>query len=426
MTALCKNREYWMTCKLICRQNVMRLRQAGGFDGDQQMNRSRRLVIAGGHVLLSSGIQSDVVLSVDDGVIVAVGSEVGSTVANVQTVDARGLWVLPSIVDLHGDAFERQIMPRPGVHFDLQMALAETDRQLVSNGIATAFHGVTFSWEPGLRSRDACKSLMAALSEAAPHLACDTRLHLRHETFNLEGEHDVLRWLAEGRIDLLAFNDHTHDMLRKLQHAEDAMALLQRTGLSAADLQALATRVAARSEEVPASVERLAAAARAAGVPMASHDDPSPGVRAEFQKLGCHLCEFPKTQDTAALARGFGNPVVLGTPNVVRGGSQSKAVSAAAMVQAGLCTVLTSDYYYPAMLPAAFRLSADGMCDLASAWAMVSSNPAEAVGLNDRGRLAVGLRGDVLLVSAPAGRPPRVVSHFIGGERVFIGKDAPT
>lgn len=390
------------------------------------MNRSRRLVIAGGHALLPNGVQSDVVITVEDGVIVAIGSEVGSRAVNVQTVDARGLWVLPSIVDLHGDAFERQIMPRPGVHFDLQMALAETDRQLVSNGIATAFHGVTFSWEPGLRSRDACASLLAALLEAAPYLACDTRLHLRHETFNLEGEHDVLRWLAQGRIDLLAFNDHTHDMLRKLQHAEDAMVLVQRTGLSAADLQALATQVAARGEEVHASVERLAAAARAACVPMASHDDPSPSVRAEFQKLGCHLCEFPKTQDTAALARGFGNPVVLGAPNVMRGGSQSKAVSAAAMVQAGMCTVLTSDYYYPAMVPAAFRLIADGMCDLPSAWAMVSSNPAEAVGLNDRGRLAVGLRGDVLLVSAPAGRPPSVASHFIGGERVFMGKGAPT
>jgi alpha-D-ribose 1-methylphosphonate 5-triphosphate diphosphatase len=389
------------------------------------MNRSRRLTITGGQVLLPTGVQSDVVLSIEDGFIVAIGSELGRVDSDAQTLNARGLWVLPSIVDLHGDAFERQIMPRPGVHFDLQMALAETDRQLVSNGIATAFHGVTFSWEPGLRSRDTLVSLMAALSEAASHLACDTRLHLRHETFNLEGEQDVLQWLAEGRIDLLAFNDHTHDILRKLQHAEDAMALLQRTGLSAAELQALATRVAARSEEVPASVERLAAAARAVGVPMASHDDPSPSVRDDFQKLGCHLCEFPKTQDTAAMARGYGNAVVLGAPNVVRGGSQSKAVSASAMVQAALCTVLSSDYYYPAMLPAAFRLSADGMCDLASAWAMVSSNPAEAVGLSDRGRLAVGLRGDVLLVSAPAGRPPRVASHFIGGERVFTGKGAP-
>lgn len=385
------------------------------------MNMSKRFAIAGGKALLPSGFQADAVITVERGVIVDIGSEANGA----PVLDAKGLWVLPGIIDLHGDAFERQIMPRPGVHFDLQLALAETDRQLVSNGISTAYHGVTFSWEPGLRSRDTLVALMAALDAAAGYLSCDTRLHLRHETFNLEGEAEVLEWLAEGRVDLLAFNDHTPDILRKLGEPTGNATLLQRTGLTAPALQALAERVESRRDVVPASIRRLAAAARKAGVPMASHDDPSPTVRADFQALGCGISEFPKTTDTAALARQLGNPVVLGAPNVVRGGSHCNAVSASEMVRDGLCTVLTSDYYYPALPHAAFQLSQQGVCDLDTAWALVSSNPADAVGLADRGRLAVGLRGDMLLVQALAGRPPRVVSHFIGGEQVFAAKGAP-
>lgn len=386
------------------------------------MNAQRRFAITGGHTLLASGIEDDVVITVEDGVI----TDIGSQTHGLAELDARGLWVLPGIIDLHGDAFERQIMPRPGVHFDLLLALAETDRQLVTNGISTAFHGVTYSWEPGLRSRETLVRLMAALDASAGHLACDTRLHLRHETYNLDGEEDVLAWLAQGRIALLAFNDHTADILRKLEQPKDAMTILQRAGLRIEELQSLARRVAARADEVPASIARLADAARAAGVPMASHDDPSPQVRADYQAKGCHLSEFPKTRETAELARQQGSPVILGAPNVVRGGShQSNAVSAAAMARAGLCTVLTSDYYYPAMLPAAFRLHSDGVCSLPTAWAMVSSHAADAAGLCDRGRLAIGQRADILLVRTPVDRPPVVSTHFIGGHLAFAAKGSP-
>jgi alpha-D-ribose 1-methylphosphonate 5-triphosphate diphosphatase len=135
--------------------------------------------------------------------------------------------------------------------------------------------------------------------------------------------------------------------------------------------------------------------------------------------MGCGISEFPKTRDTAALARQFGNHVVFGAPNVVRGGSHQSSVSAAAMAKDGLCTVLTSDYYYPSMLPAAFRLSNDGVCTFAEAWAMVSSNPAEAAGLKDRGSLAPGMRADILLVQAPQGRAPSVVAHLIGGQIAY-------
>lgn len=381
-----------------------------------------RWAITGGQTLLPNGLETDAVLHIEDGTITAVASEA----LGRPTLDAAGRLVLPGMIDLHGDAFERQLMPRPGVHFDTRLALADTDRQLVANGISTAFHGVTHSWEPGLRSGEALVAFMQALEAARPHLVCDTRLHLRQETFHLDGEADALRWLAEGRVHLLAFNDHLHDIVKKLDSATSSMTVLQRTGMSMDDLRALATRVAEREAEVPGSIARLAAAAKTAGVPMASHDDTSPEQREGYQALACTLSEFPKTLETAQAARAAGSPVIFGSPNVVRGGSHQKnAVSAGDMVARGLCSVLTSDYYYPAMLQAPFRLVADGACRFEEAWALVSTNAADAALLPDRGRLAVGQRADLLLVEPPADMPARVVMHLINGQVAHATRGAP-
>ncbi len=95
-------------------------------------------------------------------------------------IDARDLKVLPGIVDLHGDAFERQMMPRSGVDFPIDVALADSDRQAISNGITTVFHATTWSWEPGLRSADNARTLLEAIEQMRPQLAADTRFHLRH------------------------------------------------------------------------------------------------------------------------------------------------------------------------------------------------------------------------------------------------------
>ncbi len=84
--------------------------------------------------------------------------------------DATGLLVLPGIVDIHGDAFERQLQPRPGVDFPADIALADTESQLLANGITTAFHGVTLSWEPGLRSLTAWRETSRRPGRAAMDL----------------------------------------------------------------------------------------------------------------------------------------------------------------------------------------------------------------------------------------------------------------
>ncbi|MBI1206368.1 MAG: alpha-D-ribose 1-methylphosphonate 5-triphosphate diphosphatase [Azospirillum sp.] len=377
--------------------------------------------IEGGKVLTADGVFAECAVTIEDGRIAALGDAPDYAGRRWQ---AGGRLVLPGIVDLHGDAFERQLMPRPGVAFPFPLALADTDRQLVANGITTAFHGVTYSWEPGLRGRDSALAVLAAVEAARPWLACDTRIHLRFETFNLAAEREVADWLAAGRIDLLAFNDHIEHIAEKLAAAGDLGVFTGRTGLTASAFRLLFEDVRERRREVPAAIERLAAAARAVGLPMASHDDESPEMRAWFHQRGCRLCEFPVDAATATAAREQGDPVILGAPNVVRRGSHCGRLAAADAVDQRLCSVLASDYHYPALVAAAFQLVRERRCRLAEAWALVSANPAAAAGLADRGVLEPGRRADLVVVEDrwPAA-PPEVVATVAAGRPVFMAAD---
>ncbi|GAB0116627.1 alpha-D-ribose 1-methylphosphonate 5-triphosphate diphosphatase [Acidisoma sp. 7E03] len=333
--------------------------------------------------------------------------------------DARELLVLPGIVDLHGDAFERQVQPRPGVAFPMDLALAETEAQLVANGITTAFHGVTLSWEPGLRSAEAFTALLMQLEAHKPRTACDMRVHLRWEAYNLEALDLALATIAAGQVHLLAFNDHTPGILRKIKDPAACAKYSDRAGMTVEAFRALADRIAARAEAVPAALERISAAARTAGIALASHDDATLEERAAFRAMGARISDFPMNAETARAATDAGDWVLMGSPNVVRGGSHMGWISARQMVESGLCRILSSDYFYPALLRAGFAFG--GRDGLAKAWPLISENPAKAAGLADRGTIAPGLRADLVIVAAePA---PRVVATIAGGRIVYLSAE---
>ncbi|MGB0684314.1 MAG: alpha-D-ribose 1-methylphosphonate 5-triphosphate diphosphatase [Magnetovibrionaceae bacterium] len=373
------------------------------------------LAISNGKILLPDGALLEGNLLIEGDRISRVG---GRSPASGHW-DAQGLLVLPGIVDLHGDAFERQIMPRPGVHFSTDLALIDTDRQMAANGITTAYHGITYSWEPGLRGRDTVIELLDALDLLSPRLSVDTKVHLRHENHNLDGIEDILHWLEQGRLHLLAFNEHLPDIQSKADDVHKLAKYADRTGLSAAAFSDLLERVARRGPQVPAANARLAATARAHGVAMASHDDVSPEMRLGFRNLGVDIAEFPINAETAMAARRAGDAIILGAPNVLRGGSHCGRLGAKEAISQGLCTVLTSDYFYPALNQAPFRLARELGMSLGDTWAMVSSNPARAAGLNDRGRIEEGCRADLTILDISDPSLPRVVATLVAGRLAF-------
>jgi alpha-D-ribose 1-methylphosphonate 5-triphosphate diphosphatase len=374
------------------------------------------IFIESGRVLL--GVEfCDASLRTSGRDIVAIGTDHGR---GSLAIDARGLLVLPGIVDLHGDAFERQMMPRPGVDFSVDVALIDSDRQAIANGITTVFHATTWSWEPGLRSGGNARQLLEVIESLRPQFAADTRFHLRHETYNLDAESEIVQWLSEGRIDLFAFNDHMDATVADLAKPQKRNRMVERTGLGHDAFDALVQCVVARAHDVPASISRLADVARAAGVTMLSHDDDSPEMRRAFRAQGVTIAEFPVNEATAREAASAGDFIVYGAPNVVRGGSHTGWTKASDMIAKGLCSVLASDYYYPAQLLAAFRLAVDGILPLAQAWNLISAAPALAAGLTDRGQLAVGHRADIILVDNEIPLRPRVVAVVAAGRLVHL------
>jgi alpha-D-ribose 1-methylphosphonate 5-triphosphate diphosphatase len=296
----------------------------------------------------------------------------------------------------------------------------DTDRQLVSNGITTACHAVTCSWEPGLRSLDSAGQILDAIERCRPRLAVDTLFHLRHETFNLDAEALLSDWIRKGQVAVLAFNDHMEGIIRsKGEKATKLARTVERTGLTHEAFMEMADAYWARAQEVPGSIVRLAQVAREAGIAVLSHDDRSIDDRQNFRGMGSAVSEFPMAEHVAAEAIAAGEHVVFGAPNVVRGGSHTGCPSAREMVAKGLCTILASDYFYPSLPEAVHCLDRLGILEFAKGWQLVSRNPADALGLSDRGVIAPGKRADLVLARRnEAGLA--VVATMVAGRIVML------
>lgn len=327
--------------------------------------------------------------------------------------------LLPGIVDLHGDAFEREIMPRPGVRIPVPLAIEAADRSLAACGITTAFHGITCSWEGGVRGRDVARELIDEIRMRTVR-AVEHRVHLRFEVFSLDLVDEVCAWIEAGDVDLLAYNDHLSAMLEDSVNPARLSRLATRAGLPPDEYLARLREVAGRDAEVPAARLRLSAAASKQCIPSMSHDDATESDCDASLALGCTAAEFPLHRETAMHAHKLKMRTVFGAPNVLRGGSHIGNASAADMARDGLCDVLASDYYYPALLAAPFRMAAGGVLPFEAAWRLVSANAAQAAGLTDRGEIRVGQRADLILVDAS--RVPRVKEVIVMGDtRLRLG-----
>lgn len=375
--------------------------------------------ISRGRLLLADGSVVDAPLSLDknDGTIAFVGR------AGYRNWDAAGCLVLPGIVDIHGDAFEHLIMPRPHAVLPHDLALYQADRQLVANGITTGYYGMSYTWEPGLRSGDGARRFLEAFEDTKARLAADSKLHLRFEIYHVEAVDEVLEWLEAGKVDLLSFNDHIGYQESQMDDPATLGVYAHRSGLSPDEFRRLFDDVKGRGEEALEGVSRLATVARHAAVPMASHDEESPAVREWYHSLGCGICEFPCNRETADAARTMGDPVVLGAPNVLKGESLYSRLSARQSIAEGLCNVLSSDYYYVSQLNAGFLLAQLGLLPIGEAWRLVSANAAAAVSLDDRGEITPGKRADLIIVDETNWHYPRVEATFVAGRLVYASED---
>ena len=365
----------------------------------------------GGEVLHPNGL-SMVSLSIAEGVIV--DHLVG------RTVDMSGFRVLPGIVDLHGDGFERHVAPRRGAMKQMAEGLRACEAELAANGITTAVLAQFVSWEGGLRSLEFADQVFTAMNEISGKVVTDLRPQLRFETHMLDLYSTLPERVAAWDVGYVVFNDHLpHDRLAEGRKPPRLTGQALKAGRNPEAHFQMLLDLHARSSEVDGALAGLCAQLCHAGVRIGSHDDNTSDARAIWRARGAAISEFPETHEAAEAARANGDSIVLGAPNLVRGGSHKGNVSALDLVVMGLCDGLASDYHYPSPRRAALMLTHSGVLDFAGAWALVSSGPAGVLGLSDRGRLAPGLRADIVILDAS----DRVAATLSGGRVSFMSGD---
>lgn len=357
-------------------------------------------------------------LAVERGVIQEV---VATTHARAETIDFDGDYLLPGLVELHTDNLERQFQPRPQVRWPAQAAMLAHDRQIAAAGITTVCDGVCVGIYGGKRERiEFLQTSLEALHEAhaARSLTVDHFLHLRCEVSDPHVVDMFEPLLEEPHLKLVSFMDHTPG--QRQWHDIDKYRTFHRgrTEASEEEFQALIERRIGE-QKLYADQHRKKLLALVGGRPitLASHDDTTVAHVDEAAADGITISEFPTTFEAAQAARGRGLGVVMGAPNLVLGGSHSGNVSAQRLAEGGLLDALSSDYVPVSLLHGAFQLHRELGMPLPDAIAPISRNPAVMIGLDDRGRVAPGLRAD-LVRARLIGATPSVIAVWREGERV--------
>jgi len=379
------------------------------------------LIIKNGTVVGPDGLhQGDVRL--EGGRIV----EAGPPLSGDEVIDASGAWVLPGLVDIHADYIEHMAAPRPTAVMDFGVSLREAERELLTHGITTMFHSLSFygSTDFGtnpVRSAENSRRLIDLIHQShhAEH-QIRHRFHARYEIDNVGRVEELKALMVEGKVHLLSFMDHSPGQGQYRDLELYKLILKGYRNLADGEAERLIAESQGRAKVPFETLKQVADLARKLGIALASHDDDTVEKLDVVQALGSTISEFPITLEVAAEAHRRGLHTVAGAPNVLLGGSHSGNLSAAEAIVAGSVDVLCSDYYPASMLHAVFLLHREKGVALAEAVRLVTLNPARAVGLGDEiGSIEVGKRADVLVVRTHDDGFPYVAEAVVEGHRLL-------
>ena len=338
------------------------------------------------------------------------------------SLDLEGDLLAPGLVELHTDNLERHLQPRPGVHWPTPAAIVAHDAELAGCGVTTVFDALRVGSLVSVGRAGYEKYARPVASEIlaldrAGALRISHRLHLRAEVCSDTLEEELAAFGPDDRIGIVSLMDHTPGQRQFTDMGKLRDYVQSKHGMDEGEFAAYVAALTALRERVGASHEAAAVAGAARlGAVLASHDDATAAQVAVSASHGARLAEFPTTTEAAAASRAAGIAVMVGAPNLLRGGSHSGNVAAGALAEAGLVDILSSDYAPASLLLGAIRLG-ERSGDLARGLATVTAAPAAAAGLADRGRLAPGLRADLVRIRLGDGLP-LVRGVWVGGERV--------
>lgn len=350
--------------------------------------------IRNGRVVTPDGVIENGQVVVTGDRIARVGQTPDRKLPRATTIDAAGRVVMPGLVDLHGDDIEHHLAPRSGARVDLRTALTNADRTNLLNGVTTKFHAVAFEDAPDDgRTLENASSIADELATEEYTLG-DNRLHARCELTDasVSSVEDVV---SEYDVDLLSIMHHAPGDGQYDEESFERHYIEDRNWPSESVEDLAATRQSMGESTRHERIDRIVEIARTAGIPLASHDDESPRDVETMADYGAKISEYPLTMDAARRADDLGLTAVMGAPNLVRGGSLWDNLSARAAIENGYVDVLCADYHPPSLLAAPFIDTGEPLSTRVN---RVTRNPANVVGLPDRGRIAVGARADIIVV----------------------------
>lgn len=358
-------------------------------------------------------------IRIEGGVITAIDQ--GSAVPG-GALDCNGDLLMPGLIELHTDNLERHIEPRPKVNWPHASAIIAHDAELASVGITTVFDA--------LRVGSITSSKKMNYGEYARHLADEILglrekgalkishfLHLRAEVCSETLIAELAKFGPADRIGIVSLMDHTPGQRQFRDITQLRAYVCGKHGLSESEFESHVAEQVAISTRLGQAHEAAAVAeARRFGAVLASHDDTTAEQVAISAQHGAHFAEFPTTVEAAEACHAQGIKVMMGAPNLIRGGSHSGNVAASKLAEADLLDIVSSDYVPSALLSAALLLG-DLWGDVARGVACVTQAPAQAAGLVDRGSLRLGARGDVIRVARLAGAAA-LRGTWVQGQRV--------
>lgn len=358
---------------------------------DQTILANARLVLPDGVRLGAIVIRDGRIDRIDSGTTVPAGA-----------IDCDGDLVMPGLIELHTDNLERHIQPRPGVDWPHGQAILAHDAELAAVGITTVFDAlrvgslVSGANNYGEYARGLANEITAA--RIAGLLRISHYLHLRAEICSETLASELAKFDRDDQVGIVSMMDHTPGQ-RQFAKLESLRTYMRgKYGLTEDEFEAHVAAQMAMGNRVRSMHEAATvAAARSMGAVLASHDDTTADHVTSSAAHGAALAEFPTTAEAAAACRDYGIAVMMGAPNLIRGGSHSGNVAARELAEAGLLDILSSDYV-PASLLGGALILADLWGDTARGIATVTAAPAQAAGLTDRGTLTEGKRGDVIRV----------------------------
>ena len=361
-------------------------------------------VIGNARIVLEDEIRHGAVL-VRDGLIADI-----SAASSAPGEDFDGDYLIPGLVELHTDHLESHYSPRPGVRWNMMSAIQAHDAQISSSGITTVFDCLRMGADEDGGFDDGEMRMMAdALKQAADedrlradhfiHLRCEVSAHNVLDHFNAFGDVAAVRLAsmmdhAPGQRQFQTMDQYTLYYKTKRGLSDEQFAEFVQRRLEASEKYANKHRIV------------IADACHARGISIASHDDATLDHVEEAKGFGVRLAEFPTSMEAARASHEAGMSVLMGAPNIVRGKSHSGNIAARDLAEHGVLDVLSSDYVPLSLIHAPFILTdTHEDISLPQALAMVTSTPARTVSLDDRGRIAPGLRADLVRVRRNEGVP---------------------